>query len=117
RVRRRRGLVTLRSTSVFASLAVAIRCPSSLGASSRTIVSTSGNSGTRDLPPADVATERLAGEIDLGACGGAFLRGLRDRVTERSGGEHPAAGGSQPTAFTARCPGMEDDHVSAEVGW
>src|SRR3989441_292129 len=101
RVRSRRGLETRRSTSLFASRARAILWPSSRGASSRTIVSTSGSSGMlpplplpvapRDLAPADVPAVGLPLERDQLARVGALLRGVRHGVAQPRHREHAPA--------------------------
>src|SRR2546425_3862363 len=91
----RRGLETWRSTSVFLSSTRAMRHPSRRGAISRTIVSTSGSSGTLDLTPGDIAAPGHALEGD--ALGGATarLRGDRHGRTETGHAQHAAAGGPQ----------------------
>src|SRR3989442_3186606 len=101
RVRSRGGLETRRSTSLFASRARAILWPSSRGASSRTIVSTSGSSGMlpplplpaapRDLAPADVPAVGLPLERDQLARVGALLRGVRHGVAQPRHREHAPA--------------------------
>src|SRR5215472_2937519 len=90
-----RALDTCRSTSVFLRDTSTIRQPSRRGAISRTIVSTSGSSGTLDLTPGDVAPPRLAFERNL--VGGAATRARGDRHGRPQTGnaQHAASGRSQ----------------------
>src|SRR5512134_2740481 len=91
RVRSRRSFDTPRSTSVLASAARRMVRPPSRGASSRTMVSTSGSSGTGQLPPRDVTTPGLAGETDALARRAARSGGGGDGGPERGDGEHAPA--------------------------
>src|SRR5947208_4456688 len=116
-VRNRRGLDTRRSTSVLVSFARAIRYPSSRGASSRTIVSTSGSSGTAppDLPPPDVPPIRLALECDQLARGGAAPCRLGHRVTQPRHAQHTAAVHAQRAVRVAIRPGVEHQRSGLHV--
>src|SRR6058998_3178964 len=91
----RRGLETWRRTSVFLSSAWAMRHPSSRGAISRTIVSTSGSSGTLDLPPGDVAPPGLAFERNPLGCGATGLRGERHACPQAGDAQDATAIGAQ----------------------
>src|SRR2546426_5772417 len=73
-----RALETRRKTSVLLSCTRAMRNPSSRGASSRTIVSTSGSSGTLDLAPGDIAPPGFALEGNPLRPRAARSRGQRD---------------------------------------
>src|SRR6266700_2708100 len=123
RVFRRRGFETRRSTSVFARRARAIRYPSSRGASSRTIVSTSGSSGTpppplpRDLPPTDVPPPRLALEHDQLAAAGALPRRLGHAVAQGGHGEHPPAVHPQRAVGVAIGARVEHQGPGVEIAW
>src|SRR5713226_6940603 len=115
RVRSKRGFETRRSTSVLASRTRAILAPSSRGASSRTIVSTSGSSGTLLLPPTDVATVGFSPERDqLAAASAARPRG-RHAVPEPRDGEDPPAVHPQGTVRVAGRPGVEHERLRLEV--
>src|SRR2546425_978499 len=111
----RRGLETWRSTSVFLSSTRAMRHPSRRGAISRTIVSTSGSSGTLDLAPGDVAPPGLALEGDALGCAPARLCGERHGGTKTSHTQHTATGGPQSSLVVAIRARVKDDHVVAEV--
>src|SRR5439155_8228135 len=110
----RRGRDTRRRTSVFLRRACAMRRPSSRGASARTIVSTSGSSGTLDLTPRDVAPPGLAFEGDPLARGGADAGGLRHRGREPGHVQHAPSPGPQRPVWVAERPGVEDQHILAE---
>src|SRR6267378_3855608 len=113
RVLIRRALETWRSTSAFFSSTRAMRHPSRRGAISRTIVSTSGSSGTLDLAPSDVAPPGLALEGDALGRAPARLRGERHRGPKTSHTEHAATGRTQsPLVVTVRAR-VKDDHVVA----
>src|SRR5438067_105879 len=90
-----RRFANTKGVNVLARRARRMRWPSSRGARSRTIVSTSGSSGTLDLPPPDVAPPRLPLERDALARRGAPLRRLRHRVTDARHGEHAPAAHAQ----------------------
>src|SRR5882762_4443294 len=115
RVLMRRGLETSRRTSDFLSWACATREPSRRGAISRTIVSTSGSSGTLDLPPGDVAPPRLALEGNALGPVTARLRGDRYCGSEPGYTQHPAAGGTQFPLVVPVGAGVKHDHAVAEV--
>src|SRR5687768_18557369 len=110
----RRGFETSRSTSVFLSSARAIRDPSSRGAISRTIVSTSGSSGTLDFAPGDVAPPRLAVERDPFRGRGAGPRGGRHVAAQSGDAEDTSARRAQRAVRVAGGAGMEDDHIVAD---
>src|SRR6266446_8307813 len=118
----RRGLETWRSTSVFLSSTRAMRHPSSRGAISRTIVSTSGSSGTppppppADLAPGDIAPPRLALKRDAFGDGPARLRGDRHGGAKTGHTEHAATGCPQSSLVVPVRAGVKDDHVVPEVG-
>src|SRR5258706_1218557 len=111
----RRGFDTSRNTSVFFNSTRAIRDPSRRGAISRTIVSTSGSSGTSDLPPGDVAPPGLALEGNALGPVTARLRGDRHRGSESGHTQHPAAGGTQSPLVVPVRAGVKNDHIVAEV--
>src|SRR6266498_3077070 len=111
----RRGLETWRSTSDFFSSTRAMRHPSSRGAISRTIVSTSGSSGTLDLAPGDVAPPGLALERNPLGPAAARLRGERHGVAKAGHTQHTAARGPQFALVVAVGAGVKDDHVGTEV--
>src|SRR6267143_4379525 len=115
RVLIRRCLVTSRMTSVFLSWTSAIRHPSRRGAISRTVVSTSGSSGTLDLTPGDVAAPGLALEGDALRCAAARLRGKRHGGAETSDTQHAATGGTQSSFIVAIRACVKDDDVVSEV--
>src|SRR5689334_15209433 len=115
RVLIRRGLDTSRSTSVFLSSTRAIRHPSSRGAISRTIVSTSGSSGTLDLAPGDVAPPGLALEGDALGRHTACLSGDRHGGSEPGHTQYAAARGTQFPLVVPVGAGVKNDHVVAEV--
>src|SRR5205807_6651808 len=114
-VAKRRAFDTRRNTSVLARSARRTRRPASSGARSRTIVSTSGSSGTLDLPPRDVPTPGLAFEMDPLACRRAAPRGLRDRAGQARHVEHAAAGGAEHSIGIAIGPRVEDQDIGPEV--
>src|SRR5207249_5435079 len=111
----RRALETWRSTSVFFSSTRAMRHPSSPGAISRTIVSTSGSSGTLDLAPGDVAPPGLALKGDALGCATARLRGECHGRTETRHAQHTATGGPQSSFVIAIRARVKDDHIVSEV--
>src|ERR1044071_7059750 len=112
----RRAFVTSRSTSVLRSCTRAMRHPSRRGARSRTIVSTSGSSGTLDLAPGDVAPPGLALENDPLGCRAAGRGGERHGRTETRDVQDAAAGGPQHAVGCARRAGVKDDDVVSQVG-
>src|SRR5436309_14611631 len=116
-VRSRRAFDTRRSTSVFASRACAILKPSSRGASSRTIVSTSGSSGTRlpDFPPADVAPVGLPLKGDELTRVTAAPRGLGHRITQPRHREDPAAVHPQGAVRVAERARVEYERPALET--
>src|SRR5258706_14548790 len=99
----RRGFDTSRNTSVFFNSTRAIRDPSRRGAISRTIVSTSGSSGTLDLPPGDVAPPGLALERNPLGPAAARLRGERHGVAKAGHTQQTAAPGPQLALLVAVC--------------
>src|SRR5207244_7301520 len=109
RVRSRRGVQTRRSMSALASRARVTRNPSSRGASSRTIVSTSGSSGTLlpDLPPGDVAAVRLPRKCDQLARIAAAFRGLVHGIAQPGDREQPPSLDAPGAVRVASGPGME----------
>src|SRR5438552_2645209 len=111
----RRGLETWRSTSVFLSSTRAMRHPSRRGAISRTIVSTSGSSGTLDLAPGDVAPPGLAFERNPLGAGTTGLRGDRHRRAETGDAQDSPPIGAQPPPIVAECAGVKDDHTLARL--
>src|SRR6266478_1796983 len=111
----RRALETWRNTSVFFSSTRAMRDPSRRGAISRTIVSTSGSSGTLDLAPGDVAPPGLALKGDALGCATARLRGECHGRTESGHTQHTATGGPQSSFVIAIRARVKDDHIVAEV--
>src|SRR5256885_5587875 len=117
RVRNNRGFETRRNTSVFLSRARTILWPSSRGPISRTIVSTSGSSGTLQLPPSDVPPVGLPLEGDAPAQRRAPRRGLRDRVGEPGHAEHAAAVHPQGAVRVAIGARVEHERVGRWVGW
>src|SRR5882762_3261068 len=114
RVLIRRCLVTSRMTSVFLSWTSAIRHPSRRGAISRTIVSTSGSSGTLDLTPGDVAAPGLALEGDALGGAPARLRGERHRGAKTSHAEHAATGGPQSPLVVVERARVKDNDIVAQ---
>src|SRR6266852_5443810 len=79
------------------------------------MVSTSGSSGTLDLPPRDVAAPGLAFKLDAlrrgpAGCGGSGHVGAQPGHTE-----YAASGGPQPAVGIAVGAGMKDDHVFAQL--
>src|SRR6266446_2530156 len=111
----RRALETWRSTSVFFSSTRAMRAPSRRGAISRTIVSTSGSSGTLDLAPGDVASPGLAVERNPLGAGPTGLRGERHRCAETGDAQDAPSTGAQPPLIVAERAGVKDDHILAQV--
>src|SRR5213593_3602843 len=111
----RRALETPRNTSVFLSSTRAMRHPSSPGAISRTIVSTSGSSGTLDLAPGDVTPPSLALEGDALGCATARLRRERDSGTKTRHTQHAATGRAQSSFVIAIGARVKDDHIVSEV--
>src|SRR3989442_12685153 len=111
----RRGLEAWRSKSVFLSSTRAMRPPSRRGAISRTIVSTSGSSGTLDLAPGDVAPPGLALEGDALGCAPARLCGERHGGTKTSHTQHTATRGPQSSLVVTLRARVKDDHVVAEA--
>src|SRR5882762_10476217 len=111
----RRGLETSRRTSVFLSCTAAIRHPSKRGAISRTIVSTSGSSGTLDLAPGDVAAPGLALKGDALGCATTRLRSERDSGTKTGHTQHTATGRTQSSFVIAIRARVKDDHIFSEV--
>src|SRR6266540_121086 len=111
----RRGLETWRSTSDFFSSTRAMRHPSSRRAISRTIVSTSGSSGTLDLAPGDVAPPGLA--FERNPLGGRAARGrrVRHRRAETGHTQHTATGCTQSSLVVPGRARVEDDHVIPEL--
>src|SRR2546427_3209136 len=98
-----RALETRRKTSVLLSCTRAMRNPSSRGASSRTIVSTSGSSGTLDLAPGDIAPPGFALEGNPLRSRAARSRGQRDvRAQTRDVQDAPAAGAQPPLRVPER---------------
>src|SRR2546426_6171867 len=110
-----RGLETRRKTSVLLSCTRAMRYPSSRGASSRTIVSTSGSSGTLDLAPGDIAPPGLAFERNPLGAGTTGLRGDRHRRAETGDAQDAPPIGAQPPLIVAECAGVKDDHILAQL--
>src|SRR5437773_5729950 len=88
-----------------------MRHPSSRGAISRTIVSTSGSSGTLDLPPGDIAAPGLA--LERNPLGGAATRASRVGYgrPEASHAEHASPGRAQPALVVAVGAGVKEDHI------
>src|SRR6266571_5537284 len=117
RVRSKRGFDTRRSTSVFARRTRAILKPSSRGASSRTIVSTSGSSGTRlpGFPPRNVAPIRLSRKRDQLARIGAAARSLAHRVAQPGDREHPSAVHPEPALRVALGARVEHQRPGLEI--
>src|SRR5467141_204343 len=111
----RRALETWRSTSVFFSSTRAMRDPSRRGAISRTIVSTSGSSGTLDLAPGDVAPPGLALKGDALGCATTRLGSERDSGTKTSHTQHTATGRTQSSFVIAIRARVKDDHIFSEV--
>src|SRR6266576_1575075 len=111
----KRGFETSRSTSVFFSSTRAMRHPSKRGAISRTIVSTSGSSGTLDLAPGDVTPPGLALERNLLGPAAARLRRERHGLAKAGHTQHAAARGPQSALVVAVGAGVKDDHVVTEV--
>src|SRR5882672_9411225 len=111
----RRGFDTSRNTSVFFSSTRAMRDPSRRGAISRTIVSTSGSSGTLDLAPGDVAPPGLALKGDALGCATTRLRSERDSGTKTSHTQHTATGCTQSSFVIAIRACVKDDHIFSEV--
>src|SRR5467141_2817652 len=111
----RRALVTCRSTSVFFSSTRAMRHPSRRGAISRTIVSTSGSSGTLDLAPGDVAPPGLAFERNPLGAGPTDLRGERHGRAETGDAQDAPPIGAQPPLIVAECAGVKYDHVVPQL--
>src|SRR5690349_9230287 len=105
----RRGFVTWRRTSVFLSSTWAMRHPSSRGAMPRTIVSTSGSSGTLDLAPGDVAPPGLALERNPLGAAAARLRRARHGVAKTGHTQHAAARGPQSALVVAVGPGVKNN--------
>src|SRR5258708_35891200 len=110
-----RGLETRRSTSVLARRAALTRCPISRGASWRTIVSTSGSSGTADLPPGDVMAILLSLKIDPGARCSAAARGGSHRRAQSRDVKHSTAVYPQHAIGVAGSTCVEDQYVGAQV--
>src|SRR5260370_26876599 len=115
KVRSKRGFETRRSTSVFARRTRAILAPSSRGASSRTIVSTSGSSGTLLLPPTDVAAVGLPAKRDQLRAAGAARPRRRHAVPEPRDGEHPPAVHPQRAVGVAGGPGVKHERLRLQV--
>src|SRR2546422_9453816 len=115
RVRNNRGFETRRNTSVFLSRARTILWPSSRGPISRTIVSSSGSSGTLQLPPSDGSPVGLPLEGDGLAQCRAPGRGLRDRIAEPGHAEHAAAVHPQRAVRVAVGARVEDERVGRGV--
>src|SRR6266849_5890240 len=111
----RRGLETWRRTSVFRSFAWAMRHPSRRGAISRTIVSTSGSSGTLDLTPGDVASPGLALERNTLGAGPTGLRGEGHRRAETGDAQNAPPIRAQPPLIVAQRAGVKDDHILAQL--
>src|SRR6266566_8249040 len=79
------------------------------------MVSTSGSSGTLDLPPGDVAPPGLAFELDALRRGPAGCGGSRHVGAQPGHAEYPASGGSQPAVGITVRAGVKDDHVFAQL--
>src|SRR5260370_34214049 len=92
-----------------------MRHPSRRGAISRTIVSTSGSSGTPDLAPGDVAPPGLALEGDALGPVTARLCGDRHRGSEPGHIQHPAASGTPPPLVVPVGAGVKKDNVLPQV--
>src|SRR3989475_12828733 len=105
----RRGLEPWCTTSVFLSSTRTLRHPSRRGAISRTIVSTSGSSGTLDLAPGDVAPPGLAFERNPLGAGTTGLRGDRHRRAETGDAQDAPPIGAQPPLNVAGCGGVRND--------
>src|SRR5947207_13382265 len=91
-----------------------MRHPSSRGGISRTIVSTSGSSGTLGLPPGDIAAPGLA--LERNPLGGAATRASRVGYgrPEARHAEHASPGRAQPALVVAVRAGVKDDHILPE---
>src|SRR5436309_15872479 len=111
----RRGLETRRNTSDFFSSTRAMRHPSSRGAISRTIVSTSGSSGTLDLPPGDVAPPGLAFERNPLGSGATGLRGERHACPQAGDAQDATAIGAQSPLVIAERAAVKNDHLIAQL--
>src|SRR5436189_3432215 len=107
----RRAWETCRRTSVFLSCTCVMRHPSSRGAISRTIVSTSGSSGTLNLTPGDVAAPGHALEGDALGGATACLRGDSHGRTETGHVQHAAAGRPQSPLVVAVRARVKDDDI------
>src|SRR6266576_6609893 len=106
-----RALLTSRRTSVLRSCTCAMRRPSRRGAISRTIVSTSGSSGTLDLAPRDVAPPGLA--FERNSLDRRAARRCREchRRPEACHAEHAAAGCPQTPLVVSIRARVKYDHV------
>src|SRR2546425_6650403 len=111
----RRPLETWRRTSVCLSSIRAMRHPSRRGAISRTIVSTSGSSGTLDLPPRDIAPPGLAFERNPLGGGTTGPRGEHHRGAETRDAQDAPPIGAQPPLIVTEGAGVKDDHVLAQL--
>src|SRR6266545_8391392 len=92
-----------------------MRHPSKRGAISRTMVSTSGSSGTLDFPPGDVTPPRLPLEGNTFGGSAAGPRRERNSWAEAGDVEHPATRGPQFAALIAGRAGVKDDDIVAEL--
>src|SRR5882762_2535056 len=111
----RRAFETCRSTSVLLSCTRAMRHPSKRGAISRTMVSTSGSSGTLDFPPGDVAPPGLALEGDALGAGAAGPRRQGNGRAEAGDVQDATTRGAQRAFLVPGCAGVKDDHVISEL--
>src|SRR5947207_15236447 len=93
-----------------------MRHPSRRGAMSRTMVSTSGSSGTLDLAPGDVTPPGLPLErnpLRRRAAGGG---GRGHRGTQASHAQHASTRGAQPAFIVPIRARMKYDHIVAQLG-
>src|SRR5262245_13978407 len=92
-----------------------MRPPSRRGPISRTIVSTSGSSGTLDLAPRDVAPPgpALEGNPICGAA--ACLRGERHRLPDTGDVQHAATGAAEFSLIVAVGAGVKNEDVLPQL--
>src|SRR5438067_7129252 len=79
------------------------------------MVSTSGSSGTLDLPPGDIASPGLAFERDALRRSPAGCRRRRYVGTQAGDAEYAPSRSAQPAVGIAVGAGVKDDHVFAQL--
>src|SRR5690242_20640236 len=105
------GFETLRRTSVFERVAAVMRLPTIRGRKSRTMVSTSGSSGTGDLPPGDISAPMHPGERHQPRSRPARFGGPRDVRADPRDVQDPAARHLERAVLVLRRTGVKEDLI------